>query len=206
MIWVGMRARRIVTLSRFVVNTSLVSLHYFLLTFIYSHDMHNAFIHKICCIFNQFIELTLDDSDEEEEEPAKTRAVKRARRKLDENTIDAIVRVEAKMRDPSSSISLKKGFKPDERRRQEMHYLQLWKEARAELRGMRQELANETDEEVVEELRKDMAGLKKRKEELAKFLGIEEDAISDDADTSGEVGVVKQEIDEAGEVKQEMSV
>jgi hypothetical protein len=156
--------------------------------------------------FVKFIELTLDDSDEEEEEPAKTRAVKRARRKLDENTIDAIVRVEAKMRDPSSSISLKKGFKPDERRRQEMHYLQLWKEARAELRGMRQELANETDEEVAEELRKDMAGLKKRKEELAKFLGIEEDAISDDADTSGEVGVVKQEIDETGEVKQEMSV
>ena len=108
------------------------------------------------------------------------------------------------MRDPSSSISLKKGFKPDERRRQEMHYLQLWKEARAELRGMRQELANETEEEVAEELRKDMAGLKKRKDELAKFLGIEEDAKSHEADNSGEVGVMKQEIDESGVMKQEI--
>lgn len=103
------------------------------------------------------------------------RAVKRARRALDENTIDAIIRVEAKMKDPTSS-KLKAGFKPEERRKQEMHYMQLWKEARAELRGMRQELASETDEEVIEEIRRDMAGLQKRKNELAKFLGLEVDA------------------------------
>jgi hypothetical protein len=76
------------------------------------------------------------------------------------------------MRDPSSS-KLKAGFKPEERRKQELHYLQLWKEARAELRAMRQELVGEDDLEVVEELRRDMIGLKKRKDELAKFLGLE---------------------------------
>lgn len=54
-----------------------------------------------------------------------------------------------------------------------MHYLQLWKEARAELRTMRQELVGETDVEVIEEVKRDMIGLKKRKDELAKFLGIE---------------------------------
>ena len=129
----------------------------------------------------QFIEVTLDDSDAEDEEPADPqRAVKRARRNLDENTIDAIIRVEAKMRDPSSSTSLKSGFKPEERRRQEMHYLQLWKETRAELRSMRKELVGETDPEVIEEVMSDMAGLKKKKDDLAKFLGIE--TIAEDTD------------------------
>lgn len=78
------------------------------------------------------------------------------------------------MKDPSSS-KLKAGFKPEERRKQEMHYMQLWKEARAELRSMRQELAGETDEEVIEEIKRDMVGLQKRKNELAKFLGLEVD-------------------------------
>lgn len=124
--------------------------------------------------FVKFIELTLDDSDVEDEDPMEDRAVKRARRALDENTIDAIIRVESKMKDPSSS-KLKAGFKPEERRKQEMHYMQLWKEARAELRSMRQELAGETDEEVIEEIKRDMVGLQKRKNELAKFLGLEVD-------------------------------
>eukprot|EP00804_Cyclotella_cryptica_P030741 CCRYP_009159-RA/>CCRYP_009159-RA protein AED:0.00 eAED:0.00 QI:200/1/1/1/1/1/2/400/339 len=137
--------------------------------------------------FVHFIELTLDDSDVEDDEDdddihnpyegggdprERSRAVKRARRNLDENTIDAIIRVEQKMRDPGGT-ALKSGFKPEERRRQELHYLNLWKEARAELRVMRQELAAETDEEVVEELKRDILGLKKRKEEFAKFLGID---------------------------------
>ena len=114
--------------------------------------------------------------------------MKRARRNLDENTIDAIIRVEAKMRDPSSSSStLKAGFKPEERRKQEMHYLQLWKEARAELRAMRQELVGETDGEVIEEVKRDMIGLKKRKDELAKFLGIEQG--NNEAAASGLDGV-----------------
>jgi hypothetical protein len=125
--------------------------------------------------FVKFIELTLDDSDVEDHDPTEDRAVKRARRALDENTIDAIIRVEAKMRDPSSS-KLKAGFKPEERRKQEAHYMQLWKEARAELRSMRQELMGETDEDAIEDIRRDMAGLQKKKNELAKFLGIEADA------------------------------
>lgn len=54
--------------------------------------------------------------------------------------------------------------------------MQLWKEARAELRSMRQELMGETDEDAIEDIRRDMAGLQKKKNELAKFLGIEADA------------------------------
>lgn len=124
--------------------------------------------------FVNFMELTIDDSDvEDEEDPHEmNRAVKRARRNLDENTIDAIIRVEQKLRDPAGT-ALKSGFKPDERRKQELHYLNLWKETRAELRVMRQELAAETDAEVIEELKRDIVGLKKRKEEFAKFLGID---------------------------------
>ena len=68
-----------------------------------------------------------------------------------------------------------------------MHYLQLWKEARAELRAMRQELVGETDGEVIEEVKRDMIGLKKRKDELAKFLGIEQG--NNEAAASGLDGV-----------------
>ena len=127
---------------------------------------------------HQFIELTLDDTDDEDDDEEENRAVKRARRNLDENTIDAIIRVEAKMRDPNSGASLgKSGYKPEERRRQEAHYLNLWKEARRELRSMRVELEGEEDEEVRAELEGDIMGLKKRKEEYGKFLGIESAAM-----------------------------
>lgn len=83
------------------------------------------------------------------------------------------------MRDPNSSSKLKAGFQPGERRKQEAHYMKLWKEARAELRNMRAELMNETDEDAIEDIRRDMVGLMKKKSDLARFLGIETDNVVD---------------------------
>eukprot|EP00581_Thalassiosira_minuscula_P008770 CAMPEP_0183701946 /NCGR_PEP_ID=MMETSP0737-20130205/188_1 /TAXON_ID=385413 /ORGANISM="Thalassiosira miniscula, Strain CCMP1093" /LENGTH=305 /DNA_ID=CAMNT_0025928457 /DNA_START=21 /DNA_END=935 /DNA_ORIENTATION=- len=62
----------------------------------------------------------------------------------------------------------------DELRVQERHWMDMWKDAKNMLRQLRRELKEETDEEVRAELLADIAGLKRRKEDWAKMLGLDE--------------------------------
>ena len=50
----------------------------------------------------------------------------------------------------------------------------MWKDSRAELRQLRGDLRNEVDDEVRAELMQDIEGLKKRKIDWGKLLGIKE--------------------------------
>ena len=50
----------------------------------------------------------------------------------------------------------------------------MWKDSRAELRQLRGDLRNEVDDEVRAELMQDIEGLKKRKNDWGKLLGINE--------------------------------
>ncbi len=48
----------------------------------------------------------------------------------------------------------------------------MWKDAKNELRQLRQDLKEEVDPEVRDELAQDIDGLKRRKEEWARMLGL----------------------------------
>ncbi|KAL3800219.1 hypothetical protein ACHAWO_005686 [Cyclotella atomus] len=110
--------------------------------------------------FVKFIEMTLDDDDEEEEyeEPPKKRG-----RKPKNHASAPLPKLKK-----SKRIS-----RSEERRQQEMHYMNLWRETRAELKVMRQQLKVETIQESIDELNVDIAGLKRKKDEWAKLLGIQ---------------------------------
>jgi|SaaInl74LU_5_DNA_1037368.scaffolds.fasta_scaffold26965_1 hypothetical protein len=56
----------------------------------------------------------------------------------------------------------------------EQHWMSMWKDARAELKKLRLDLSEEADEEVKDELKSDIDGLKKKKDEWAMLLGIKE--------------------------------
>jgi len=103
--------------------------------------------------------MTLDDEDDVEEERPK----KRGRKPKNSRKSKA------------KAKSLKTAVNPrsEERRQREMHYMTLWRKAREELKTMRQQLKEETIQESIEELNEDIAGLRKKKDEWAKFLGIE---------------------------------
>jgi len=62
----------------------------------------------------------------------------------------------------------------DELRVQERHWMAMWKDAKNELRTLRQDLRGEVDEEVRAELMADIEGLKKRKGDWARLLGLNE--------------------------------
>eukprot|EP00584_Thalassiosira_punctigera_P010534 CAMPEP_0172532604 /NCGR_PEP_ID=MMETSP1067-20121228/5593_1 /TAXON_ID=265564 ORGANISM="Thalassiosira punctigera, Strain Tpunct2005C2" /NCGR_SAMPLE_ID=MMETSP1067 /ASSEMBLY_ACC=CAM_ASM_000444 /LENGTH=253 /DNA_ID=CAMNT_0013317137 /DNA_START=19 /DNA_END=780 /DNA_ORIENTATION=+ len=61
-----------------------------------------------------------------------------------------------------------------ERRTQERHWMEMWKDAKNELRQIRQDLKVEVDEDVRRELMADIDGLKRRKGEWARLLGLNE--------------------------------
>lgn len=61
----------------------------------------------------------------------------------------------------------------DELRVHEKHWIQMWKSARNELKQLRSDLKVEMDEEVRVELMADVEGLKKRKADWAKLLGLD---------------------------------
>lgn len=61
-----------------------------------------------------------------------------------------------------------------ELRVQEAHWMAMWKDSRNELRQLREDLKSEDDEEVRAELLADIEGLKKRKGDWAKLLGLNE--------------------------------
>jgi uncharacterized protein HemX len=107
--------------------------------------------------------MTLEDDDVDEEfeiedEPPKK---KRGRPRKSSNKNTAI------------KPKHKANSRAEERRQQEAHYMSLWREARAELKVMRQQLKVETIQESIDELHTDIAGLKRKKDEWSKFLGIE---------------------------------
>ena len=60
----------------------------------------------------------------------------------------------------------------DELRMHEKHWMQMWKAAKKELKQLRNELKAETDEDVRSELMTDIEGLKKRKNDWGKLLGL----------------------------------
>jgi len=62
----------------------------------------------------------------------------------------------------------------EERRTQERHWMEMWKDAKNELKQLRQDLKGEMDEEVRAELMADIAGIKKRKGDWARLLGLNE--------------------------------
>lgn len=57
---------------------------------------------------------------------------------------------------------------------QERHWMMMWKDSRAELKKLREELKGETDDEVLTELKTDIESLQKKKDEWAKLLGMKE--------------------------------
>mmetsp|Transcript_30686 Transcript_30686/g.56229 ORF Transcript_30686/g.56229 Transcript_30686/m.56229 type:complete len:303 (-) Transcript_30686:123-1031(-) len=62
----------------------------------------------------------------------------------------------------------------DELRVQERHWMGMWKDAKNELRQLRADLKEEADEEIRGEMMADIAGLKKRKGDWARLLGLGE--------------------------------
>lgn len=62
----------------------------------------------------------------------------------------------------------------DELRVQERHWMEMWKDSKNELKQLRQDLKVEVDEEVRAELMADIEGLKKRKGDWARLLGLNE--------------------------------
>ena len=56
--------------------------------------------------------------------------------------------------------------------KKEHHSMEMWKDAKNKLKGLRKDLKNEVDEEVRAQLMSDIEDTKKRKGDLAKLLGM----------------------------------
>jgi len=89
------------------------------------------------------------------------------------------LRIHPQIEEPSirKKRKLKAGEKilgPDELRVQERHWMEMWKDSKNELKQLREDLKNEMDDDVRAELMADIEGLKKRKGDWAKLLGLTE--------------------------------
>ena len=73
----------------------------------------------------------------------------------------------------------------EERHTQERHWMEMWKDAKNELKQLREDLKKETDEEVRKELLLDIEGWKKRKGDWAKLLGLNEGSGSSTMEENG---------------------
>mmetsp|Transcript_27891 Transcript_27891/g.45272 ORF Transcript_27891/g.45272 Transcript_27891/m.45272 type:complete len:261 (-) Transcript_27891:209-991(-) len=78
------------------------------------------------------------------------------------------IRKKRKMKEGEKILSV------DELRVQERHWMEMWKDSKNELKQLRQDLKVEVDEEVRAELMADIEGLKKRKGDWARLLGLNE--------------------------------
>ena len=67
-----------------------------------------------------------------------------------------------------------KNLTTEEVRNQEKHWMAMWKDAKDELKKLREEMRNEPDDEVRAELAQDIEGLKNKKDDWAKLLGLNE--------------------------------
>jgi hypothetical protein len=57
---------------------------------------------------------------------------------------------------------------------QEKYWMEMWKDAGNEIKKLRRELKDETDEAAIADMQADIKGLRKRKLEFAKLLGMDE--------------------------------
>ncbi|KAL3789938.1 hypothetical protein ACHAW5_005483 [Stephanodiscus triporus] len=78
------------------------------------------------------------------------------------------LRKKRKLRDGEKLLTV------DELRVQERHWMEMWKDATAQLRQLRIDLKDEVDADVRAELIADIEGLKKRKGDWAKLLGLDD--------------------------------
>jgi len=83
------------------------------------------------------------------------------------------IRKKRKMKDGEKILSV------DELRVQERHWMEMWKDAKNELKQLRQDLKDELDEEVRAELVEDINGLRRRKGDWAKLLGLNDHVTTD---------------------------
>ena len=79
---------------------------------------------------------------------------------------------EARIFGKGREVKVGKMLSVDELRMHEKHWMQMWKAAKKELKQLRNELKAETDEDVRSELMTDIEGLKKRKNDWGKLLGL----------------------------------
>ena len=56
---------------------------------------------------------------------------------------------------------------------QERHWMDMWKDVGNEITRLRGELRSETDEDIISDIKADIKGLRKRKAEFAKLLGMD---------------------------------
>ena len=66
----------------------------------------------------------------------------------------------------------------DQLRVQEKHWMEMWKECKNELKQLREDLKNEMDDDVRAEMMADVEGMKKRKGDWAKLLGLNSDDVA----------------------------
>ncbi len=74
---------------------------------------------------------------------------------------------------PSSAKETKKQMSV-ESMTQERHWMAMWKDAKAELKKLREEIKDELDDEVKAELKSDIDSLRKKKDEWAVLLGMKD--------------------------------
>ena len=124
----------------------------------YGYTRHFGFkCHK------KYEEERLDDN-----EIARLRETKATYLRMNPIVEEQSIRKKRKMRDGEKLLSV------DELRVQERHWMEMWKDAKNELKQLRQDLKEELDEEVRSELMADIEGLKKRKGDWARLLGLNE--------------------------------
>lgn len=73
------------------------------------------------------------------------------------------------------SVTDETSLSTEEARNREKHLTAMWKDARDMLKEMKAELKNETDDEARAELEKDIAGWMKKKDDLGKQLGLNQE-------------------------------
>jgi len=60
----------------------------------------------------------------------------------------------------------------EEKRAEEKHWLEMWEDARCKMKQIREDIKVESDDEMIEDLKTDMKGLRKRKAHFAQLLGM----------------------------------
>mmetsp|Transcript_8616 Transcript_8616/g.14972 ORF Transcript_8616/g.14972 Transcript_8616/m.14972 type:complete len:299 (-) Transcript_8616:205-1101(-) len=124
----------------------------------YGYTRHFSFkVHK------KYEAERLDDS-----EIARLRDAKAAYLRINPIVEETSIRKKRKMRDGEKILSV------DELRVQERHWMEMWKDAKNELKQLRTDLKEEVDEEVRAEIMADIEGLRKRKGDWARLLGLNE--------------------------------
>eukprot|EP00578_Thalassiosira_sp_NH16_P022692 CAMPEP_0181098876 /NCGR_PEP_ID=MMETSP1071-20121207/12362_1 /TAXON_ID=35127 /ORGANISM="Thalassiosira sp., Strain NH16" /LENGTH=267 /DNA_ID=CAMNT_0023181505 /DNA_START=40 /DNA_END=843 /DNA_ORIENTATION=- len=122
----------------------------------YGYTRHFAFkCHK------KYESERLDDG-----EIARLREAKETFMRMNPIVEESSIRKKRKMKEGEKVLSV------DELRVQERHWMEMWKDAKNELKQLRQDLKDEADEEVRAELFADVEGLKKRKGDWARLLGL----------------------------------